>query len=115
MSETNKTRKYNCEKCNYRTNITAKWKRHLETTLHQTGERKVRSDCKDPIKCEQCEYKTKNKTNMKHHYLNEHGTMEERKTQFKFYCEGCDYGTFSIDLFNVHKTTNKHNLIKKLI
>ena len=45
----------------------------------------------------------------KQHILNEHSTLEERKHGFSFYCELCDYGCFSIDLFNNHKITNKHN------
>ena len=27
---------------------------------------------------------------------------------FYFYCEICDYGTFSVDLFNNHNESNKH-------
>jgi len=32
--------KYVCEKCNYKCQFECQWKKHCETTLHKTGERK---------------------------------------------------------------------------
>ena len=52
--------KYKCEKCNYGCNIPSRWEAHIKTTLHKTGQKKKRSDYKEPLKCEKCEYKTKN-------------------------------------------------------
>ena len=105
--------KYECEKCRFKCNTKAQWEAHIKTTLHQTGERKKRSDTKEPYKCEKCEYKTKNKTTLKQHYLNDHGTLEEREKEFKRYCKVCDFGTFSIDIYINHIESEKHN--KKII
>ena len=44
----------------------------------------------------------------KQHLLNEHSTIEERADGFKFYCKICDFGTFSIDLYNTHIESKKH-------
>ena len=106
--------KYECEKCRFKCNTKAQWEAHINTTLHQTGERKKRSDIKEPFKCaggtsgEKCEYKTKNKTTLKQHYLNDHGTLEEREKEFKCYCKVCDFGTFSIDIYKNHIESEKH-------
>lgn len=104
----NKINKYECEKCNFKTNIKSRWESHIRTELHITGTRKKRSDCKEPLQCDRCEYKTKNKTLLIQHKLNEHASIEERKKEFRYYCENCDYGTFSIDLYNRHIQTDKH-------
>ena len=100
--------KYVCDKCEYKCNYDSEWLKHCNTELHKTGIRKKRSDIKDPIKCNDCLYSTKNKTMMKQHKLNEHSTKQERKKEFKFYCECCDFGTFSKDLFEKHNNTDKH-------
>ena len=117
MEENNKIikkeNKYICEKCKFKSNVKAHWEAHIKTSLHLTGERKKRVDIKEPFKCEKCEYSSKNKINVKQHYLNEHGTKEEREREFKYYCKECDNGTFSIDLYNRHINTEKHK--KKLI
>lgn len=45
---------------------------------------------------------------MKLHYLNHHSTKEERKKEFKFYCDECNYGSFIHSLFKIHLET-KHS------
>ena len=45
---------------------------------------------------------------MMQHILNEHASKEEREKGFKYYCGVCDFGTFSIDIFNTHKESNGH-------
>jgi hypothetical protein len=45
-------------------------------------------------KCKLCDYTTRRTTNMKLHYLNNHAN-KERKKEFKYYCEACDFGNFS--------------------
>jgi hypothetical protein len=99
---------YKCEQCNYLCRYESEWKKHCDTELHKTGKRKERIDKKDPYKCVECEYKTKNKTMYKQHILNEHSTIEIRKKEFKFYCELCDFGTFSKDINNNHLNSKKH-------
>lgn len=102
------TNKYICEKCNYKTNIKARWFAHTSTELHKTGIKKKRSDYKEPIKCDFCDYKSKNQTMVNTHILNNHKTKEDRKNSFKYYCEYCDFGTFAIKSLNIHNETNKH-------
>ena len=58
--------------------------------------------------CNLCDYKPTKTTNLKLHYLNKHATKEERKQQFKYYCEICDFGCFVEVLFNRHLETQKH-------
>ena len=43
MEEENKM-KYNCEQCDYHCRFECEWKKHCETTLHKTGERKKREN-----------------------------------------------------------------------
>jgi hypothetical protein len=100
--------KYICEKCNYITNITSRWNAHILTELHITGIKKKRSDYLEAIKCDFCDYKSKNKTILKTHILNNHKSKEERKKEFKYYCEMCDFGSFTINSLNIHKQTKKH-------
>lgn len=100
--------KFICEKCNFETNIKSKWNIHIDTELHKNGKRKIRSDCKNPLKCYDCDYITKNNITLKKHILNKHSNIEERQKQFKYYCNYCNFGTFSIDTINIHNNTDKH-------
>jgi hypothetical protein len=102
------TFKFKCEKCNFYTNYNSALLKHNETEFHKTGKRKERTDKKSPYKCSICNYETKNIISFKQHNLNDHSTLEQRKSGFKFYCEKCDFGIFSIDLFNKHIDSEKH-------
>jgi hypothetical protein len=99
---------YNCEKCNFSCHYIGGWNKHINTEIHKTGQRKKRSDYKEPYKCEICDYITKNKNQLLQHTLNEHSNKEERKEKFKYYCELCDFGNVSKDLYNQHINTKKH-------
>jgi len=59
--------------------------------------------------CKYCEYITKNLTCMKVHCLTHHSTKEDRKKEFKYYCDKCDFGTYAEILFTRHCETKKHN------
>jgi hypothetical protein len=100
--------KFICVKCDFNCDISSRWEAHIKTILHQTGQRKKRSDYKEPIKCDKCVYETKNKMIMFQHKLNEHSTKEEREKKFKYYCKNCDYGSISKDLYEKHLETQKH-------
>lgn len=108
MTENNNKYKFVCEKCNYKCKFESHWNNHINTELHKTGQRKIRSDLKEPFKCDKCDYKTKNITTLKQHKLNEHSTIEEREKEFKFYCKICDLGSFSKDIFENHNKSEKH-------
>ncbi len=105
--------KYMCDKCNYKCKYESEWNKHVNTNLHITGKRKERIDKKEPFKCESCDYKTKNKTTLKQHKFNEHSNKKERKEGFKYYCEICDFGIFSKDIYSVHVNSEKHKKHEK--
>ncbi len=100
--------KYICEKCNYKCDYISQWNKHIETELHKTGKRKKRTDKTEVGQCKKCEYNTNNYSLMLKHILNKHTTKEERKEKFKYYCELCDFGTFSKDTIEVHNNSEKH-------
>jgi ribosomal protein L35 len=100
--------KFNCENCQYKCNYLSEWKEHLETKKHTGEKRKERNDKVLLDKCNLCDYKPTKTTNLKLHYLNKHATKEERKQEFKFYCEKCDFGCFVEVLLNRHLETLKH-------
>ena len=108
METNNKENKYICEKCNFKCNTKARWEAHINTTLHQTGIKKKRSDYKEPIKCDYCNYETKNITTLKMHKLNNHSTIEEKKKEFKYYCSYCDFGCLYENFMIKHNETTKH-------
>ena len=45
---------------------------------------------------------------MKVHCLTQHSN-KERKKEFKYYCDKCDFGTNAEILFTQHCETKKHN------
>lgn len=100
--------KYICKQCDFTCQYKSAWEKHIITELHTTGKRKTRIDFKGICKCDKCDYKTRNQTTFKQHVLNEHSNILEREQSFKYYCKQCDYGTFSIDLYNKHNNTTKH-------
>jgi len=77
--------------------------------LHYLHLLKTRSDKVLEPKCKYCEYTTKNLTCMKVHCLTHHSTKEDRKKEFKYYCDKCDFGTYAEILFTRHCETKKHN------
>ncbi len=101
-------KKFCCEKCNFNCKYESQWKKHIETELHIKGIKKKRSDFKGLYKCENCSYETKNIIMFKQHKLNEHSDKKTREKDFTHYCKCCDFGTFSIQIFNKHIDTNKH-------
>lgn len=109
--------KYYCEQCHFECQHKSTWERHIETILHKTGKRKQRCDIKDPYKCDICGYVTKNIVIFKDHRLTKHGNADQRKQEYKYYCEYCDFGTFCEKEFVKHTQTKKHtnfiNILKK--
>jgi hypothetical protein len=104
--------KHICEKCDYKCNFESQWLKHCDTELHKTGKRKQRTDKKNTGKCKDCDYFTNNNTNMIKHVLNKHSTKVERKEKFKYYCEICDFGTFSKNTIEKHNNSEKHKIYK---
>ena len=48
---------------------------------------------------------------MKLHYLNHHSNKEERKNEFKYYCEPCDFGHFTKALYKAHLEAKHSQLV----
>jgi len=108
MEDNNQVFKYICESCNFKCNYESQWNKHIITELHLTGHKKKRSDSQGPYICEKCNKKTKNMNALKQHNLNEHGTLEEREKDFKYYCKLCDFGSFSKNIYENHIISDKH-------
>ena len=103
-----------CEKCNKTFTSNAHYLIHCETELHKTGERgKKLIKEKEIFSCDKCDFSSTNKNNYLTHKLNNHSTKEERKQQFKYYCDICDVGVFSESSFNNHKETIRHKRFNK--
>ena len=68
---------------------------------------------KELFSCDKCDFSSTNKNNYLTHKLNNHSTKEERKQQFKYYCDTCDVGVFSETSFNNHKETIRHKRFNK--
>ena len=106
--------KFICEKCNYKTNIKSLILQHYETELHKTGERgKKLIKEKKIFSCDKCYFSSTNKNNYLTSKLNNHSTKEERKQQFKYYCDNCDFGVFTESSLEIHKHSLRHNRLNK--
>jgi hypothetical protein len=101
-------KKFICEKCQFTCITKSKWTIHIGTEKHINGKKKSRSDKIYPCKCQKCDFIATNKSHMLQHFLTFHATKSERKEQYKFYCEYCDFGTFTKNIFDKHNTSNKH-------
>ena len=110
---TNNKFKYICETCKFKCNEKARWTKHIKTSKHINGKRKIRSDYNGPYKCLECKFETNNATYFKQHNLNKHSNQNTRENGFKYYCKICDFGTFSKFLFETHKTLKKHIVREK--
>ncbi len=108
--------KYICEKCNYETNLKHLLEQHNQTYKHKTGKHGkclLMKKEKEVFKCLDCEFKTTNQNNYLSHNLNNHLGQEERKKEFKYYCENCDFGVFTESSFEKHKLSLRHKRLNK--
>ncbi len=106
--------KFYCEKCDYKCKFEYLYNRHLQSGKHING-KIIRIHTKKQIKkipithkCEKCEFTSTHFYNFKTHILNNHSSIDERKKQFPYYCECCDYGIFSKDNFDKHLLKKRH-------
>ncbi len=113
INEEQKEFKFICEKCNFHCNIKSRWEKHINTELHLTGKKKIRSDYKGFRKCDHCDYSTEVLITLKLHYLNHHASKEERKKEFKYYCDVCDIGAFAEEIFKKHENSLRHKNLSK--
>jgi ribosomal protein L35 len=100
--------KFECEKCQFKCGFISHWNDHIISKKHTGEKRKERCDKILSKKCDLCDYIPTKTTNLKLHYLNKHGTKEERQKDFTFYCNKCDFGCLVEVLFTRHLETKKH-------
>jgi hypothetical protein len=103
--------RYSCEKCAFFSNAKSTYEIHLSTGKHKRGHNTVRCDKKYPEKCPLCNYEPKSNVNYMQHYLTFHSTKDDRKEKFAYFCEKCDFGSFSKKTFSVHENTMRHKLL----
>ncbi len=58
--------------------------------------------------CKNCDYRTNVKQTFISHTLSKHSTLEERKSQYPYYCDKCDVGTMIASIFRNHCETQSH-------
>lgn len=109
---------YYCEKCNLYYKNKSYYNKHIESILHITGKRKIRSDKKEKPErtyhiCKICDYKTINIHNYENHILNNHSSIEEKEKKFIYYCKCCDFGVFTESSYNKHLIGKRHNAKSK--
>jgi hypothetical protein len=108
MTTIDQKKEFHCDKCDYTCIYESHWKQHTESKKHNNITRKSRSDKTLEPKCKLCTFETINSANMLVHILTKHSGPERRKKEFKYYCEKCDFGTFTQILFTRHLETKKH-------
>lgn len=102
---------YHCQQCNYKTARKGDYNKHCKSVLHLTGQRKKRTDnMQQNYNCAYCEYKTINKLNYNQHLLNKHSSNEKKKIGFKYFCEKCNFGINTENLYKKHCETKKHKI-----
>ena len=100
--------KFVCEQCEISFPYKSKYEAHLQSKRHTGLPKKTRKDKIYNPNCSLCSFTSTQFTNMQVHMLTKHGTPEERKAQFKYYCTGCDFGTMGEILWLRHLETKKH-------
>jgi hypothetical protein len=109
------SRIFSCEPCNFHSKFKSRLDKHLKSTLHLTGVKKIRSDKKRLDKCPDCDYCYDSLLSMKSHILNNHASKEVRKLKFTYYCELCNVGVFSKVMFEKHLATKSHARVHGII
>ena len=100
--------KFNCIECNYHTNRSSFWLKHVDSQKH-----KRRGTLKTTL-CEICNHQSFSHWNLKMHILSQHSTKDERISS-KFYCGVCDQVFFCELYFDTHNKGIKHkNMIKAI-
>ncbi len=112
-------KRFNCEKCNYGTNVKCNLEKHLTTKAHlnegnEDEEIEVVKPKHKRFNCEKCKYETNVKCNMDKHLLTKghlEGTInhaEKVKRPDYFECKKCAYKTPDFSNFKRHMKSDKH-------
>lgn len=97
---------YNCEICNRDCKCESQWTIHINSLKHKNGGIRPRKFLSP--KCDLCPFESNNASYMNEHILNKHFDKEKRKKESKYYCNECDFGSYSQIVFNKHLETVKH-------
>ncbi len=99
---------FSCDKCSITFEYKSKYEAHLQSKRHTGEPKKTRLDKIFDPKCKHCNFIAAHFTSMQTHTLTKHGTPQERKEHFKYYCQECDIGTMGEILWKRHQETKKH-------
>ena len=94
-------KKFHCETCNYSAVYKSEFNKHLKSAKHKRGGKYT------DYKCNECDYKGLNKWNLTVHQATTHYTIEQKK-KLKYYCEICDFISFSELYHNNHINSTHH-------
>jgi hypothetical protein len=101
--------KFICEKCKFYTDSSSSFARHTSSSLHITGVHGRRKYPKDLVlNCTICEFTSTSVHTFNSHILNKHVNNQTRNTQYKFYCNTCNFGSMSKSKFDKHIQSFKH-------
>ncbi len=95
------TKKLCCKLCNYQTDITGNWVKHLATEKH------MRNGNKKSTKCDLCDYESISHWNIKIHKKTAHMSQEDREKS-KYYCKICDVVSLCPAYYNKHINGKHH-------
>jgi len=106
----NVSNKYNCEICQYYTNIKTNYDKHLSSKKHT--EKSIKNSIKEEnnkkFVCEICYYNTCIKYNYDKHLSSKKHKEKEFENNKNFVCEICNYNTSIKRDYNNHLSSKKH-------
>jgi hypothetical protein len=98
---------YICEICDFKCDYLANWNKHILTSKHNNNGKTIKKETRNKY-CNICGYKALTYSDARNHYLSKHGTTEEKKKEYPYYCNSCNIGTFGKCIYKAHCKTNKH-------
>ncbi len=105
---------HKCEKCNYKTNQKSNLEKHNKTEKHLLGLRKIRKDKKEN-KCVLCNKIFSSCQSLKNHEISKHKDEENKKKEYKYYCEYCGFGNDIEKLYKKHTENKKHTRLIEML
>jgi hypothetical protein len=98
---------YNCKTCKFECKYLSNWVQHIQTARHKNDGKKTRKVTRNK-NCSICDYTGLTYSDARNHYLSKHGTTEEKKKEYPYYCDSCNIGSFGKCIYEAHCKTNKH-------
>ncbi len=98
---------YECKDCNFKCQYLSNWNQHILTSKHKNNGKIIKKEIRNKY-CDICNYKALTYIDARSHYLSKHGTIEEKKKEYPYYCKDCIFGTFGKSTFDLHCKSKKH-------